>query len=57
MRTVSYKKTRNRSGQAMLEYVIALFTTLGVVIAMSYLMIAVKQNGSRALDLIASEAP
>ncbi|MCL1909800.1 MAG: hypothetical protein FWG05_02575 [Kiritimatiellaeota bacterium] len=51
------KKRRSVSGQAMLEYVIALAATLGVVVALAYLMVAVKQNGSRVLDLVASEYP
>ena len=57
MRKTKHRRRRNRGGQAMLEYVIALFTTLGVVIALSFLMMAVKQNGSRVLDLVASESP
>ena len=53
----SKPSTDKKSGQAMLEYVIALVSLLGVVIALAFLMIAVKQNGVRILDLVASEYP
>ena len=57
MRKPNPKIKHSRSGQAMVEYVIALAMTIGIVIAMAFLMVAIKQNGSRTLDLVASEYP
>lgn len=46
-----------RSGQAMLEYVIAAGIVLTMIVMLSFLLYALKQNGNRVLDLVASEYP
>ena len=47
----------NRRGQAMIEYVIAAGIMLTVIVLLSFLLYALKQNGNRVLDLVASEYP
>lgn len=47
----------NRRGQAMVEYVIAAGIMLTVIVLLSFLLYALKQNGNRVLDLVASEYP
>lgn len=55
---VSRDKTRNNvSGQAMIEYIIVLVCLLGLVLVLSILIYAFRQNGVRILDLVASEYP
>ena len=46
-----------RSGQAMVEYTIALIVLLTLTSLMSLLLYAIRQNGDRVLDLVASEYP
>ncbi len=46
-----------RRGQAMIEYVIAAGIMLTVLVSLSFLLYALKQNGNRVLDLVASEYP
>ena len=50
-------RLRKRGGQAMMEYVIAMCAVLCFVVMLAFLLIALKQNGARVLDLIASEYP
>ena len=57
IRNPKNRTKRSVSGQAMAEYIIALAMCLSVVIALAYLMVAIKQNGTRTLDLVASEYP
>lgn len=52
------KPTRgDRCGQAMVEYMLAVVVVIGLLVAMAYLLYALKQNGNRVLDLVASEYP
>lgn len=46
-----------RNGQTMVEYVIAVGIMLTVIVMLSFLLYALKQNGNRVLDLVASEYP
>ncbi|MGI5868596.1 MAG: hypothetical protein ACOX9C_04000 [Kiritimatiellia bacterium] len=48
---------RDRQGQAMVEYMLAAVVVIGLLFAMAYLLYALKQNGNRVLDLVASEYP
>ena len=41
----------------MLEYVIAAGIVLTMIVMLSFLLYALKQNGNRVLDLVASEYP
>lgn len=47
----------DRSGQAMAEYMLAVLVVIGLLVVMAYLLYALKQNGNRVLDLVASESP
>jgi Flp pilus assembly protein TadG len=47
----------DRRGQAMVEYMLAVVVVIGLLVAMAYLLYALKQNGNRVLDLVASEYP
>ncbi len=49
--------TGDRRGQTMVEYVIAAGIMLTVIVLLSFLLYALKQNGNRVLDLVASEYP
>ena len=44
-------------GQAMVEYVIAAGIMLTAIVLLSFLLYALKQNGNRVLDIVASEYP
>lgn len=46
-----------RGGQAMVEYVLALFVALAVAAAAAWLSGALRANGERTLDLVSSEYP
>ncbi len=48
---------RRRGGQTMVEYVLAFVVLLGVVFALGALVGGLRSNGSRTLDLVASEYP
>ena len=48
---------RSRGGQAMLEYVIVFCVIASTIVALSFLLVALKENGARVLDLVASEYP
>ena len=47
----------DRRGQAMVEYMLAVVVVIGLLVVMAYLLYALKQNGNRVLDLVASEYP
>jgi hypothetical protein len=47
----------DRCGQAMVEYMLAVVVVLGLLVPMACLLYALKQNGNRVLDLVASEYP
>lgn len=49
--------TTRRSGQTMAEYVIVLVAFIGVFFAVHALVGAIRSNGDRSLDLVASEYP
>ena len=54
----AYKPERgDRRGQAMVEYMLAVVVVIGLLVVMAYLLYALKQNGNRVLDLVASEYP
>ncbi len=46
-----------RRGQVFIEYLIVTCVLILVVVMMSFLLYALKQNGNRVLDLVASEYP
>lgn len=46
-----------RRGQAMIEYVIVLVVVLTLTSLLTLLLYAIRQNGDRVLDLVASEYP
>lgn len=46
-----------RGGQVFIEYLIVTCVLILVVVMMSFLLYALKQNGNRVLDLVASEYP
>lgn len=47
----------SKSGQTMVEYILAFCVLLGVVFAMGALTSALRANSERSLDLVASEYP
>ena len=51
------QRWKQRSGQAMVEYIIVFVVLLGVVSVASICLYAVRQQSNRALDLVASEYP
>jgi|GEM_PF-921701 len=56
MRTSAVGSERRR-GQTMVEYLIVAGVLLGVLVLLSFLLVALKLNGNRVLDLVASEYP
>jgi len=46
-----------RRGQAMIEYIIALVVVLTLTGLLTLMLYAIRQNGDRVLDLVASEYP
>jgi len=53
----SYKGLPNKSGQAMIEYVVLAIFVITTVSIMSILLYTFKEQGGRVLDLAASEYP
>ncbi|WFB35635.1 hypothetical protein P3T73_15905 [Kiritimatiellota bacterium B12222] len=52
------KKLQNRkTGQAMLEYVMVLAMTLGVIVMLGFFIYVFKEYGGRILELVSSEYP
>ena len=49
--------TDAQRGQVLVEYLIVACVLILVVVMMSFLLYALKQNGNRVLDLVASEYP
>lgn len=47
----------SRRGQTVVEYLIVAGVLLGVLVLLSFLLAALKLNGNRVLDLVASEYP
>jgi len=51
-------KTRiSQSGQAMLEYVMVLAMSLGVLLTLGFFIYVFKEHGGRILDLVSSSYP
>jgi len=57
MKWASGSHNRNRSGQVMLEYVVTAGMLVSVVAIMALLLYVFKENGSRVLELMASDYP
>ena len=53
----SHMKMRGKSGQAMMEYVLALCAMLAVIGAMWYLVSAARQSVVRTENLVSSDYP
>lgn len=51
------KSIRSRRGQAMMEYVLVMGTTIGVLVMLALLFYTFKEYGGRILNLISSEYP
>ena len=51
------RSVRDRGGQSMVEYIIIFCLMLGVAFALSTLLFSLRNNGSRTLELVASEYP
>jgi Flp pilus assembly protein TadG len=51
------RRTSDRSGQAMVEYLVVFVLLLAVVAIFALCLYAVRQQSNRALDLVASEYP
>ncbi len=48
---------RRRAGQAVVEYVLALLALLAVCAAAGWLVLGLRSNSERSLDLVSSEYP
>lgn len=57
MKSVFNRSVRDRSGQTMVEYIIIFCLMIGVAFALSTLLSSLRNNGSRTLELVASEYP
>lgn len=52
------KSSRNsKKGQAMLEYIMVLAMTLGVLVTLGFFIFVFKEYGGRILDLVSSDFP
>lgn len=52
------KKNQNRkSGQSMLEYVMVLAMTLGIMVTLGFFIYVFKEHGGRILNLVSSDYP
>jgi len=47
----------SKSGQTMLEYIMVLAMTLGLIITLGFFMYVFKEHGGRILDLVSSVYP
>lgn len=47
----------DRSGQAMVEYIICAAALIAVVALLALLLVTVRESSGRVLDLVASEYP
>lgn len=50
-------RLRDRSGQAMVEYVVCAAVVVMLTGLMALLLVTVRESGGRTLDLVASEYP
>ena len=50
-------RRRNRSGQAMLEYVLVFVALIAVVWALSYFVSAARKNAKQTAELVTSDYP
>ena len=57
MKRVVNRSVRDRDGQTMVEYIIIFCLMLGVAFALSTPLFSLRNNGSRTLELVASEYP
>jgi hypothetical protein len=48
---------QRRRGQTMLEYILVLAMTLGIILTLGFFMYVFKEHGGRILDLISSVYP
>jgi len=55
--SLSSRARKDRSGQTMVEYIIALVLLLGLVFAFSALSGSLRSNADRTVSLAASEYP
>ncbi|NLB68452.1 MAG: hypothetical protein GX804_02030 [Lentisphaerae bacterium] len=53
----SLPEADTRAGQVLVEYLIVTCVIILVVVVLSFLLYALRQNGNRVLDLVASEYP
>jgi hypothetical protein len=52
------KTLRNsKSGQSMLEYVMVLAMTLGIMVTLGFFIYVFKEYGDRILDIVSSDYP
>ena len=54
---MSIIRNSRKSGQTMLEYVMVLAMTLGLIVTLGFFMFVFKAHGGRILDLISSVYP
>jgi len=47
----------SKSGQAMLEYVMVVAMSLGILVTLGFFMYVFKEYGGRVLDLVSSNYP
>lgn len=47
----------SKSGQAMLEYIMVVAMTLGVMVTLGFFIYVFKEYGGRVLDLVSSNYP
>lgn len=47
----------SKSGQTMLEYILVLAMTLGLIVTLGFFIFVFKEHGGRILDLVSSEYP
>lgn len=47
----------SKSGQSMLEYLMVLAMTLGVMVTLGFFIYVFKEHGGRILDLVSSNYP
>jgi hypothetical protein len=56
-RALNQRCTRNKSGQAMVEYAVVLGMLLATLAILAVFLATFSQYGGRVLDLVASEYP
>jgi len=51
------KRAGYKRGQTMLEYVMVLAMTLGILVTLGFFIVVFKEHGGRILDLVSSRYP